>query len=263
MTKIVLYDALSYLRVRMETEKPHDLLKGVVNESQNNHGTRIWVWDGPGGNGARRKIFPAYKSTREHNPANIANMDFIRELLAMTGVWQVRVPGFEGDDVIAALTKHFLATTALPIDIQCRDGDLTALCDLSPRVTCSQDSKIPFRLIRLYKTCVGDPSDDIPGIKGFGKGGWEKADKAALKKIVDQVCTWGALSEKDEAAALAAGLSKSSFNWLCSEENATTVAIMRRIIDPLPVSQELINTHLTRQQPDMVGVFKMMERYML
>src|SRR5690606_17886268 len=220
-SKIVLYDALSYLRVRLETEKPSDFIRGIVNETQNPYGMRVWVWDGKGGNNARREIFPAYKTSREYKPGIITAMDFVRDLIGMTGAWQIRVPGFEGDDVIAALTVHFLKTTNLPIEILCRDGDLTALCALDPqRVRCSHAIKIPFHQVRLYKVCVGDPSDDIPGIKGFGKGAWDKADKANLERFI-----YGLLDAQrpaaplEEGLALSLGISKASFNWLCEQQN--------------------------------------------
>ena len=243
--KIVLYDALSHLRVRMEKESGGSFMRGLLNEAQQ-PGIRVWIWDGPGGNAARRKIYPPYKTTRVAKPGVIQNMDFVRELLAMTPVWQCRIPGFEGDDTIAALVEHFLKTTDLPIHIEGRDGDLVANCALSPRVTCAHSVKdrTPAQ-IRFYKLAVGKTTDTIPGIKGFGKGGWEKADKAGLQSLIYQTLdAQQPLSAEQEGRALSVGLSKASFNWLCVQENIDDLRAMRTVSDPLPIPIEVLNQHL-------------------
>jgi hypothetical protein len=262
MGKIVLYDALSYLRVRLETETTGDFLRGVLNEAANPFDTRIWVWDGPGANAKRRAIFPPYKTKRVPKPGLIQQMDFIRELLTMTGVWQIRVPEFEGDDVVAALTKHFLATTDQAIHIQCRDADLTALCALSPRVTSAHAVKIPYDLIQLYKVCVGDGSDDIPGIKGFGQKTWDEADKAGLRKFVNDLIT-SRTPIDDDAHALAIGMSKATCTWLRSQESIDQLCAMKMVIDPLPVPQDLINQYLKREPRDAARMEAKMKEFML
>ena len=264
MGKVILYDALSYLRVRLETESTGDFLRGTLNEAANPFDTRIWVWDGPGANAKRRAIFPPYKTKRVPKPGLIQQMDFIRELLALTGVWQIRVPEFEGDDVVAALTKHFLATTDQAIHIQCRDADLTALCALSPRVTCAHQTKEPVHLIQLYKVCVGDGSDDIPGIKGFGQKSWDEADKAALKRFVDRLIMWrNPITDDDETEALAIGFPKASCSWLRSQENIDLLCAMKMVIDPLPVPADLINQYLKRQPRDELAMAAKMKEFML
>lgn len=264
-SKVVIYDALSHLRVRMETEKPSDFLQGVLNEAANPFGTRIWVWDGPGGNKARRALFPAYKTSREYKPGIIKAMDFVRELIALTGSWQVRVPGFEGDDVVAALVNHFHATTDLPIEIVCRDGDLAALCAINPqRIRCSHQVKVPYHQIALYKLCVGDPSDDIPGIKGFGKGAWEKADKANLGQFLTNLLdARRPAADLEEGLALSLGMSKASFHWLQVQENIDALGAMRRIIAPLPVSADLINQYLHRGERDEAALMAKLSEFML
>lgn len=258
--KIILYDAMSYLRLRLETEKGPFLVRGVLNETQL-PGVRIWVWDGVGGNSRRRKIFPAYKTSRVHKPGVIQAMDYFRELLALTPTWQIRMPGWEGDDVIAALTKHFLATTQSPIHIDCRDADLAALCALSPRVTCSHMPKeLKATDIRLYKLCVGDPSDDIPGIKGFGKGGWEKADKASLRRLVGKILD---REEWSDGEATACGLRPTSINWLRDERNVDELAVMRRIIDPIDIPYADLTAALQRGVYDPARLHAKLEQFYL
>lgn len=266
MQKIIIIDALSYLRVKLENEKqnPQMFIRGILNEAQL-PGMRIWVWDGLGGNDARRAIFPQYK-TREYNHAVTTAMNFVRELIGLTAAWQIRVPGFEGDDVIAHLVNHFLKTTKdIPIQMLHRDGDLNALCALSDRVQTSHVpvTPIPFHLIRLYKICVGDTSDTIPGIKGFGKGGWEKADYAALSLLIRDIERGTDPTEDDEARILALGMSKASFNWLLKRENCDMVRAMARIIDPLPVPEELIRKHMTPGQNNPAALEAKLKEFLL
>lgn len=267
MQKIIIVDALSALRVKLETERPQDFLNGVLNTSRvNQFAMKIWVWDGKGGNQRRRDIFPAYKSTRPKNPDVIKAMDFVRELIGLTDAWQIRVPGYEGDDVVAALVQHFLATTDLSIQVDCRDGDLVALNALSNRVTNTHKPRdnVPPNLIRLYKAYIGDPSDDIPGLKGFGKGGWEKGDHVALGRILAGVChaphDW---TEGHQNLALAAGISKASCTWLSDEENRRQWAIMKRIIDPIEVPKELLNEHLKQGKNDYNALNEHLKTFML
>lgn len=263
MRKIILIDALSYLRLKMENEDPKMFIRGVLNETKLSD-LRIWVWDGPGGNDARRALFPAYK-TRPYNPSVITAMNFVRELIDLTPAWQIRIPGFEGDDVIAHLVKHFLKTTDLPIQMLHRDGDLNALCALSDRVQTSYTpaTPIPFHLIRLYKVCVGDGSDTIPGIKGFGKGSWEGADKAALALLIRDIERGVDPTSDDEARLLGMGVSKASTNWLMKRENCDQVRIMARIIDPLPIPEETINAHMKMGTDDPVALEAKLREFLI
>lgn len=263
--QIVLYDAMSYLRVRLETEKPQDVLRGALNETQNPYGMRIWVWDGIGGNAKRRAIFPPYKTSREKKPGVMQAMDFIRELIGLTNAWQIRLPGFEGDDVVAALTHHFFQTTNLPISIQCRDADLAALCALDPRrITCSHAVKIPYHDIPLYKLTFGDNSDDIPGIKGFGQKGWDACDRAGLGKLIYELIDQRRpLQPHERERALAVGLRPGSCTWLESQENIDALGAMKRCIDPLPIDMALIDEHLKQGENDWAAINAKLAEFML
>lgn len=262
--KLVLIDANSWLRVKMETERPQDFIRGVLNLTGNNALIfRVWVWDGYGGNDARRALFPTYKSRPPSNPDIMKNLNFVRELISMTSAWQVQIPGFEGDDVIAALAKHFVETTDLPITIAARDGDLAALRSLAPdRITCEYTGKIPHDLVRLYKAYVGDSSDTIPGLKGFGDGAWEKADKVALQQILDGVCA-DTFREVNEERCLAAGISKASVTWLKDRENRDQWAIMKRIIEPLPIEHDVLHSHLKQGNDNPAALMAKMKEFML
>ncbi|AKU43596.1 5'-3' exonuclease [Caulobacter phage Seuss] len=262
--RLVIVDANSWVRVKMESERPQDFIRGILNLTGTNALIfRVWVWDGYKGNDARRALFPRYKSRPPSNPDIMKNLNFVRELIGLTNSWQVQIPGFEGDDVVAALTKHFVDTTDYPITIAARDGDLAALRCLAPtRITCEYTGKIQHDLVRLYKAYVGDQSDTIPGLKGFGDGAWEKADKVALQKILDAVRA-DPSQPVNEEQCLAAGISKASVTWLSSQENRTEWAIMARIIEPLPIPHDVLHGHLKQGTDDPAALMEMMKRYML
>jgi hypothetical protein len=255
--KIIIYDALSALRVRMENEPGVMFLRGVVNDTQLG-GLRIWVWDGPRSSASRKAIYPAYKSSRVHTPGVDIQMGLVRELLEFTPAWQVHMPDVEGDDVVAALVEYFLRTQPdARIEIMGRDGDLVANCALSPRVTSAHQVKgVQPKHIRLRKLTVGKGSDDIPGVKGFGQGAWDKADKDQLQVLMDQVLA----GQNPDASHL---MSKASCNWLDDPANVHELRLMKRCIDPMPISDELLNQYLKQGTHDPAALEAKMKEYLL
>jgi 5'-3' exonuclease len=225
--KIILVDAMSHLRVRLENRERH-LLRAILNEANMPNRMTIWVWDGYGGNDARRAIFPRYKTRPSTPNTTYLQLKMIRELLGHTNAWQAQLPGFEGDDVIAAL----VSTLDGEKEILTTDVDLTAL-----GVKCiGTKSKIPADLVRLYKLCVGDASDTIPGIKGFGKETWAQVNHDDLQRLIDAVL---ANAPWDETL-----LPKRCTNWL--KENSDQLKIMKQVLEPLPMSLEQISAALKK-----------------
>lgn len=260
MFKIVIVDAMSAIRVRLEQkfEPPLMMVRGIVNEALMPGRMTIWVWDGANGNAARRAIYPRYKNRPPAPTKTYMQLDLLRELLTYVPAWQARIDGFEGDDVIAALVDHF-KPQGHPIQIMTGDGDLSALA--GPGVTTGKMiDGVPPEQVRLYKLCVGDTSDTIPGIKGFGKGSWEKADKAVLAQLLDRTTP---LTAADEAAATAAGLSKASFNWLSTQDGIDELNVMRRIIAPLPMTADQLASSLVQGRDNPEARDALMRRFLL
>lgn len=240
----VVYDSMSAFRMRLENGEKQ-LLRGILNEAKQH---AIFVWDSRGGNDARRAVFPGYKN-RPPAPSQMREaLSMIRELLSHTTAWQAWLEGFEADDIIAAICQR------LPVArIETMDGDLAAL-----GVPTTRKSKIPTELIRLYKTCVGDPSDTIPGIKGFGKGAWEAADKARLQAFIDRIINDGPYTEMD---ALEAGLSKASAAWVL--ENEDQVRAMWTVVHPLPMSDEQLDQALRQGTDNPMARESIMKEFLL
>lgn len=253
--KIVIHDSHSSLRMRMEAlhaQSPASMMQGIVNEAMMPGRLTIWAFDAPGGNDRRRAVYPGYKNRPPASSKTYANLSLMRELLSQTPAWQARLEGFEGDDVIAALVNHFRGQA--PIEIVTRDGDLTALC-VGGGVTCRAKAPTSPDLIRLYKLTVGDKSDTITGIPGFGVKAWERADKPALAALLDDLDTFS------DDRARAAGLLPSHINWL--REHRDELDAMRRVIEPLPMSADEFNRALFVGTDNPEAREATMKRYLL
>jgi 5'-3' exonuclease len=149
------------------------------------------VWES-GGSPRRRNIYKEYKLGRspmklnryyeDDIPDNDENKKHqivaLLEMLKHVPVCQLYVPDCEGDDVIA-----YLVTGAFNGDekvIVSSDKDMYQLLDASTRVynlhrkvfVTADDVFKEFRIrsqnFALAKALCGDPSDNIPGIKGLG-----------------------------------------------------------------------------------------------
>lgn len=177
-----LIDANNVFRRVLEQDPTGLTPRNIVQDLQAAREVQIWVWDGADGNARRRKVYPEYKMRRTPPAENInAGFRFMREILKDTTAIQIRCYGWEADDVIATVVR----TTQQKLHIQSTDMDLLQLVHEAPgRVTCDAVPKVPLDLIRLFKTAVGDPSDNIPGIKAFGPKAWDAVDKVALRKAI-------------------------------------------------------------------------------
>lgn len=187
MVPITIHDGMSTVRAQLERDLSRFSLTDILYKIDQSPGLEIWVFDGPNSKSLRRDLYPAYKAQRK--PAGVSiyeGIKAVRECMRHTKATQVEVPGYEADDVIATLVKRYAKTGAL-IDIRTRDYDLRALVTEGAGVTCTVKPKpaVEDRYIQLYKIWVGDPSDNIKGVPGFGERAWEEADKSFLQRLVD------------------------------------------------------------------------------
>lgn len=142
----------------------------------------ICVWDGKNAKVRRRTFLPNYKVGRDKAPEvseqlNIAR-DKVTQMLLDLGCHVIWQDGMEADDVIGYLCKNLRTRRNTVVT---GDGDLCVLVDENTDVWKSgspvwEDGVLnknpygpfPHKFITLYKALVGDPSDKIPGAKGFG-----------------------------------------------------------------------------------------------
>lgn len=161
-------DANNYLRILIEANSKFSILRHLLFEIQAIPNV-IVVWDGFNANAYRRQFWPGYKVGRNVPDKSVFDLFKVcKPLFQAAGLNQVQVDGYEADDVIAQLVR--MDTDKSIQKIYSTDLDLAGLGvpTLSKKV-------VPERLT-LYKTMVGDTSDKIPGLRGFGPAKWEALD---------------------------------------------------------------------------------------
>jgi len=158
------------------------------------------VFDAPG-KSFRHQIFADYKATRDAQPEDLSvQFPLVREVIDAYRFPMLEVPGVEADDVIATLVER--APDDLEIAVVSTDKDLMQL--VSERVALLDTMKdrrvgpaeveerlgVPPDKVLDVRALVGDPSDNIPGVKGIGGKG--------AAKLIDE---WGDLENLLEHAA--------------------------------------------------------------
>ncbi len=159
----------------------------------------IVVFDGAGGSSKRKAMFSQYKANRVTSKSAIYSkfltqfpMDFCQrnmrqqkqkliEYLELLPVSILIYDGVQGDDVIAFVANHFYRKHNSKVIINSTDRDFLQLINERINVYSPVKKKIyniqavidefnvhPNNFI-LYKTILGDKSDNVNGIYGIGK----------------------------------------------------------------------------------------------
>ncbi len=167
------------------------MLRKVIREEDPDH--MVVVFDPPGGKSFRQEIYGEYKAQRDKQPEDLSTqMPAVRDLIDAHRLAVLQVPGFEADDVIATLVAR--APEDFRVTIVSTDKDLMQL--VTERVWLLDTMKdrrydpaeveerfgVPPEQVLDLRALVGDPSDNIPGVRGIG-------EKGAAKLIQ----TWGSL----------------------------------------------------------------------
>ena len=155
----------------------------------------------------RNEMYPAYKANRSAAPDDLVpQFDLCRELVSRMGFATAMTPGYEADDLIASLTMR-LRDRGHEVVIVTGDKDLAQL--LAPGVRIYNLAKdewwdeagVPGRMgvkasqVVDLLALMGDPSDNIPGVRGVGP----KAAAALLAAFENLEAIYGGL---DRVAAL-------------------------------------------------------------
>jgi DNA polymerase I len=164
----------------------------------------IVVWDA--GMSGREKEYEPYKSQRRARPDLLAEQwPHLEPLVEAFGYCNVRVEGFEADDVIASLAEQAKAED-IPVMIVTGDRDAYQLPD-DGRVRVMTTSRgitdtrvydregvierygVPPELVTDFIGLKGDTSDNIPGVPGIGdKTAAELLRKyGSLEQVLDNI----------------------------------------------------------------------------
>jgi DNA polymerase-1 len=135
----------------------------------------------------RKLMYEDYKANRSAAPDMLVpQFDLIEELISKMGIPSYRQSGVEADDLIATLTKRWVAEADKHrVVMVTGDKDLMALVTSKVQLwdTMKDQHFTPHEVeekfgvkpsqIRDYLAMVGDSSDNIPGITGIGPKGAE------------------------------------------------------------------------------------------
>ncbi len=193
-----LYGFVSMVFTLFEKEKPDAVLVAL---------------DAPGKT-FRHYEYQEYKAQRPEAPDALRQqLSLARELIDAFNIPAVEATGYEADDVIATVTTQ---ATEKGYDVVIVSGDLDQLQLVSANVKVMTMRKgvtdvvyydeagvrqryglLPSQIPDL-KALAGDPSDNIPGVKGIG----EKTAGSLLEKfgsIEELLSRWGDLDDKTRA----------------------------------------------------------------
>jgi len=176
------------------------------------------VFDGVGSSINRKNLLPEYKSGRNVNRVNKNLFDTIEgenesktnqiihliHYLQCLPIKILSLDGIEADDIIAYLSKEFTINKKNKTYIVSADNDFLQLVNenvlmyrsvekefVTPQII-KEKYGVPPHNFLLYKTLMGDNSDKVGGVKGLGKGKFDKlfpevlgSEKLTLDHIYD------------------------------------------------------------------------------
>ena len=215
----------------------------------------IVVWDG--GYTGRKELYPEYKAQRSTRPDLLKEQwPHFEPLIEAFGYLNMRVEGYEADDVIASIAA--LAKTGgvggspIPVMILTGDRDAFQLVDDTTRIMAPgrgiTDTKIydpqgvvdrygiPPELVPDFIGLKGDTSDNIPGVPGIG-------DKTAAELLQ----RFGGLETVLESIDEISG-AKRKENLTNHAEDARLSKQLATAKRDIPIALDL--TELVAQEPD-------------
>lgn len=137
----------------------------------------------------RHQVFTDYKATRKPMPEDLARqIPVLKELLSAMGLACLEKAGFEADDLIGSLAQlgkreklPVIIVTGDKDSFQLIDDEVTVVQPVTRRGLTESETYDPQAIRERYnitpaqfidfKAIMGDPSDNIPGVRGIGEKG--------------------------------------------------------------------------------------------
>jgi len=252
MKKLYIIDFSNWSRRRIQLDALASPIRACFYEIQHKPQDTlvIVVADGFNSLKARRDIYPEYKMKRTPAGEDIyQTMKWLYDLLKLSRAITIKMEGYEADDVIAAIALKYKSKFE-SVFIDSNDLDLYQLGLPMSRGNFPEEPQ----WVRLMKTMVGDPSDNIPGCKGFGKGAWEKLS-VKQKQILEHILVSGhGLLTEDIEALVKDFFPPGSLKWFLEKENRDRLRFFYKIIGFLPIPWDNITKAMVQgtNRPDLV-----------
>ena len=241
-----LYDSNNYYRIKLESligqQAPRKILADVWDQEDDVH---IFVWDSRDGSAWRKQRYPEYKAKRKPTAENIfASIDLLKDALDHTAAIQITIPGYEGDDIVAAIA----ADTKGTVVILSNDYDFEQLRSSSVFPGCKPKAHVKPREVLLYKMLVGDSSDNIKGVPGFGDAAWKNLQRPKF----------GIGLTKNQYVLM--GMTPRCAEWAAN--NSDTLKTMRTVASFRAIPSKMLVDHMRVGFPDKTRCFGVIEEFM-
>jgi len=210
------------------------------------HGTKptVVVWDA--GSSGRKEVYADYKAQRTSRPDLLKEQwPHFEPLVDAFGYTNVRLDGFEADDVIATLAER-AREQSIPVVIVTGDRDAFQLIDPAGLVSVMATARgitetklydnqavidrygIEPELIPDFYGLKGDTSDNIPGVPGIG----DKTASQLLQQFGDLETVLGSIDEISGA--------KRKENLVNHAEDARVSKVLATMRRDLPVDLDVV-----------------------
>lgn len=140
------------------------------------------AWDGPGARAWRQDLYPGYKASRPAQDGDGAELRLARDFCAAASLRQLTVPGFEADDLLAAVQRELaMHRNDYRLVVHSDDSDLLQLLADEMTVITGSNSgayltatdvlsgwRVPPWWLAPLRALAGDDSDGIPGLPMIG-----------------------------------------------------------------------------------------------
>lgn len=243
-----IFDVNNWCRRVYEKDTSGLALRNLFTTAYTNPNPCIYVFDGKDGKNMRRKIYPGYKEGRA--PASdgfYIQLELFEMLIMSTNKMKIRIPGWEADDVIAAIIKGRKPTDP-PFTVWSNDSDFMVLQNEHVKLTdpSKKMEHIPVEHLRLYKTLCGDTTDNIDGVPTFGPKTFEKM------VAIGGVDKWHALlGNRKLEAVTKEDLHLTSSQWLFLQTKLDLILAYWDVINFIPVPEDLLKEHTLVGTPNM------------
>ncbi|MFA5699917.1 MAG: DNA polymerase I [Desulfuromonas sp.] len=129
----------------------------------------------------RHELYPEYKANRAKMPDDLVEqIPLIKQVVAGFRFATLETEGYEADDIIATVVRHYRASD-LPVTIVSGDKDLLQLVDEKVTMLDTMKDKVfdlaavaerfggGPELVVEVQALAGDSSDNVPGVPGIGE----------------------------------------------------------------------------------------------
>lgn len=224
----------------------------------------------------RHEAFDGYKAKRpKTDDALVSQIERSRDVLAAFGIPIYEAPGFEADDVLGTIVELTKKEKNLEIVIASGDMDTLQLVDgtrvqvytlkkgINDTIIYNEEAvraRFGFGPERIpdYKGFRGDPSDNIPGVKGIG----EKTATSLIVELGSLDDIYTALKKDTDAAAKKAHLTARLAQLIVDQEEEARFSKMLAEIRrdaPVPFLVPKTDWHKTLDVEQLISLLSELE----